>query len=126
MKILGNAHGLIWRRVRMYYHRLPNLRVILQVEMVVKIRKGIRSKYFLNHECNCNCTTNMKVTCSCGGECRTYCVVYKVACRQCISFYVGKTQNTLKNRMEQHFQDVTQKVQYDKTRYFCGSFRSNF
>ena len=37
-----------------------------------------------------------------------------MTCRLCISVYVLNTQNTLKNRLEQNFQDVAQKVQLDK------------
>ena len=71
-------------------------------------------KYFLNRECNCNSTTKVKVTCEYKGECRACCAVYKVKCRLCLSVYLGNTQNALKKRMEQHFQDVAQKVHHDK------------
>ena len=36
---------------------------ILQGYIVSNIRKGIRSKYFPNFECNCNYTTKVKGTC---------------------------------------------------------------
>ena len=34
--------------------------------------------------------------------------------QKCLSVYVVSTQNTLKNRMEKHFQYLAQKVQYNK------------
>ena len=60
--------------------------------------------------------TKAKVPCAYGGECRARCVVYKVTCRLCISVYVGNTHTTPKNRTEQHFQEVDQKVHHDKNR----------
>ena len=108
------SHGLTFLRVRMYYPRFHNLGEILQGDMVGKFRKGIRSKYFLNRECNCNSTTKVKVTCAYKGECRTCCLFYKVIYRLCLSVYVGNTQNNLKKIMKRHFQDVAQKVHHDK------------
>ena len=35
-------------------------------------------------------------------------------CKNFLQVYVGNTQNTLKKIMEKHFQDVAQKLQYDK------------
>ena len=67
------------------------------------------SKDFPDRECNCNTNTKVKGRCAYGGECQRCCVIYKVTCKCCGDFYVGNTQNTLKKRMEQHFQDVAQK-----------------
>ena len=54
------------------------------------IRKGIRSKYFLNRECKCDSMTKEKGKCAYTVEYRAYCVVYKVTCRKFISVYVEK------------------------------------
>ena len=112
IKRFRNAHGLKWPRVRFSYHKFRNLGEILQSDLVRKIRKGVESKYLLNCEFNCNSTTKVKFTCACGGECRTFCVFYKVTCRQCLSVYVVITP---KKRTERHFQDVAQKVRYNKS-----------
>ena len=101
----------------MSYHRPPNLTEFLQGDMVGNIRKGFRSKYFLNHECNCNSNTKVKGTCDYGGECRACFVVYKVTCIQCISFYVGITIKTLKKRLEKQFLDVSKIVHHNKNSY---------
>ena len=98
----------------MSYHRPPNLTEFLQGDMVGNIRKGFRSKYFLNHECNCNSNTKVKGTCDYGGECRACFVVYKMTCILCLSVYVRNNINSPKKRIEQHFQDVAQTVHYDK------------
>ena len=37
-----------------------------------------------------------------------------MTCKKCLSVYVGNTQNTPQKRMEQHFQDMAQKVQHHK------------
>ena len=98
----------------MYYHIFPYLREILQGDMVGKLRKGIRSKHFLNRECICSSTTKVKVTCYYGGDCRVCCVVYKVMCKIFLSMYVAKYSKHPPKRMEQHSEDAAQKVQHDK------------
>ena len=40
-------------------------------------------------------------------------MVYNLICNICILVYVGNTQNNIKI-MEQHFQDVAQKIQHDE------------
>ena len=47
----------------------------------------------------------------------------QVTCKCCGDFYVVNTQNTLKKRMEQHFQDVAQKVANNKS---SDSFAAHF
>ena len=70
IKILQKAHGLKWLRVRMSYHRFPNLGEVLQGDMIGKLRKGIGSKYLLDRECNCSSTTKVKFECAYEGDCR--------------------------------------------------------
>ena len=76
----------------MSYHRYPNLSEVLQGDMIGKLRKGIGLKDFLDHECNCSSTTKVKYECAYEGDCRAYCIVYKVTCKKCLSVYVGNTQ----------------------------------
>ena len=106
----------------MYYHILPNIGEILQVDMVSKTRQNLAYKDFLDREWNCNTTTKVKGRCAYGGEFCRCCVIYNVTCKCCGNFYVGNTQNTLK-RMEQHFQDVAKKVTNNKNSdYFAAHF----
>ena len=39
---LQKSHGLKWLRLRIYYHRFPNIGLTLQGDIVGKLRKGIR------------------------------------------------------------------------------------
>ena len=66
IKIPQKYHGLKWFLVRMYHRWFPNLGEILKVDMVVKIREIIGSKYFPNRECNSNSKTKVKGTCAYG------------------------------------------------------------
>ena len=50
-------------------------------------------------------------------------MVYIVTSKIHLSVYVGNTLNTLKNRMEQKFQDMLQKLQHDKS---LDTFAANF
>ena len=81
--------------------------------MVSKLRRYLESKYFLDRECNKNSTKNLNVRCVYGSECSRCCVIYKVTCKCCGEFYISNTQKNLKNRTEQHFQDVAQKAMND-------------
>ena len=111
----------------MAYHRYPNLGELLQGDLVSKIRCNLASKDFLDRECNCNTTTKVKSRCEYGGECSRCCVIYKVTCKWCGDFYVVNTQDNLKKRMEQHFQDVAQKVMNDKnSESLAAHFDNNF
>ena len=93
---VNNAHDLKWLRVRMSYHRFPNLGEVLHGDMIGKLRKGIGSKDFLDREYNCSSSTKVKGECAYEGDCRACCIVYKVTCKKRLSVYVGNTQNTLK------------------------------
>ena len=100
----------------MSYNQFPNIGGFLKGDIVGNISKGIGLKYISNHECNCNSTIKVKGTCAYRGESGACCVIYKVKCKQFISFYVGNTKNNLKKRTGRHLQYVTQKVYHDKTR----------
>ena len=65
----------------MSYHRFPNLGEILQGDLVGKLIEGIGSKDFLNRECHCSSTKKVKVESAYEGDCRAFCVVYKVTCK---------------------------------------------
>ena len=96
-KILWKAHNLRSLWTKFYYHQFPNLVEILHGDPLRKIREGIDSKGFLNHEYNFNSTTKVKVICAYGGEYIVCCVVYKVKFKLHILLYVVNTLNILKN-----------------------------
>ena len=107
----------------MSYHRFPNLGELLQGDLISKIIRDLASKDVLDRECNCNTNTKVNGRRINGGGCRRCYVIYKVTCKCYGDFYVGNTQNTVKKRMEQHFQDVAQKVANDKN---SDSFAAHF
>ena len=78
IKKLRDYNGIIWLRLRMSYHRSPNLGELSQGDLVSKIRRDLASKDFLDRECNCNTTTKVNGRCVYGGECLICCVIYKV------------------------------------------------
>ena len=47
------------------------------------------------------------------GECRIFCVVYKVTCKYCGNFHIGNTQKHT-DKKDIHFQNLSQKVIQDK------------
>ena len=44
IKKLQKSHGLQWLRVKMSYHRFPNIDEILQGDMIGKLKEGIGLK----------------------------------------------------------------------------------
>ena len=69
IKKLRDSNGIKWLRTRMSYHRFPNLGELLQGDLVIKIRRNLASKDFIDTECNCNTNTKVKGKCAYGGEC---------------------------------------------------------
>jgi hypothetical protein len=125
IKELRNKHGLTWLRVTMSYHKFANLRGIFQSDLNKKLMEGIISRDFRDLECNCNKVTKIDGSCIYGGDCRKSCVVYKVSCRvpRCGQFYIGNTQQKMKNRQGQHLQDVKKLV---RTGEASDSFARHF
>ena len=48
IKKLRDSNGIKWLRMRMSYHRFPNLGELLQEDLVSKIRRNLASKDFLD------------------------------------------------------------------------------
>ena len=107
----------------MSYHRFQNLGELLQGDLTAKLREDIVSKDFMHRDCNCNKNCKVNGLCAYNGDCRKCCIVYKVTCRICGEIYIGNTQQTLKDRMKGHYNDVQQLVQNGK---FSDSFARHF
>ena len=45
--------------------------------LVIKLRKDLLSKYFVNRDCNCNSTTKPNIICTYKGEYNKCCIFYK-------------------------------------------------
>ena len=72
--------------------------------------------------CNCN-GGKVDDKCPYGGKCRETTLVYKVTCTVCDKQYIGNTQQTLKERMNGHYQDVRYLVKIGK---HSDSFAKHF
>ena len=102
-------------RISMSYHRFTNLLEILQGNLNAKLNKGIDSMDFMDLPCNCSrCTKNAQGHCVYNGECRTSIVVFKAEADDG-SYYIGSTQQHLKDQMKGHHNDVQKLVNLGKT-----------
>jgi len=100
LKQLRDKHGLKWLRLRMAYHRYPNVNEHLQTDLTKKIMSGVESRDF-SQSLQCNCSPAHKFRdgeCIYNGDCRRFCTIYRATCRLCNKVYIGNTQQTLKGR----------------------------
>jgi GIY-YIG catalytic domain len=88
----------------MSYHRFTNLRELFQGDLSKKLTMDVASQDFENLECNCR--TGSVNKCGYNNLCRKSIVVYKIECKTTSKIYIGNTQQFLKKRMQQHFNDV--------------------
>jgi hypothetical protein len=111
IKRIKDRFNLAWLRVSMSYHRFNNLRETFQADLTTKLSEDIVSLDFKNLACNCQKKSkDDKGLCIYGGACRKSIVVYKTTCLTTGKVYIGNTQQHLKKRMQQHFQDVRKMV----------------
>ena len=129
LKNLKRKHNLKWLRLSMSYHKFSNLRVILQGDLTSKLMEEVGSKDFEELSCNCYNSTKVNGKCAYDGKCRSSMVVYEAKCKCCGKAYIGNTQQKLKTRMTQHFNDtrkvVNCGVQIDGNKSFVER-KSNF
>ena len=103
IKTLQDAFSLSWLWVRMLYHWFTNLHELLHGDLDEKLNADIFLKDFENKQCNFNMQSTGNDGCPYNGQCRQYCVIYKVNCKDCGKIYIGQTQQSLKDRMTAHF-----------------------
>ena len=106
IKILRDRYNLLWLRTSMSYHKFPNLREQLQADLGGKLNKNVGSLDFDTLPCNCNIRTKINDECPYNNLCRHSIVVYKATCRTTQKFYIGCTQQKLKARFNQHFNET--------------------
>ena len=127
LKRLRDKYNLKWLRTSMSYHRFPNLGEIFQGDLNTKLMDNITSKDFMDRECNCTNATTVNGKCIYSGNCRKSIVIHKATCKECGCFYIGNTQQKLKNRMNQHFADAKNLVNKgDFSDSFAKHFASHF
>ena len=90
----------------MSYHIFINLSELLNGDLAAKIGWGIFSKDLMDRECNCYLPSKVNRKCVYEGKCRHQCIIYEVECSMCDDIHIGKTQKTLKKRMDGHFSDL--------------------
>ena len=57
-------------------------------------------------KCNCRSTHKPSGRCMYREECETTGVIYKITCKDCGDYYLGKTARSLKIRCQEHYQHV--------------------
>ena len=92
-----------------------------------KLMANIIDKEKPDRKCNCNKQTIKYVTddngeivnkmCLFKNKCRIGMVVYKLTCKRTGKFYIGKTQNYLKDRTMEHFQDVWKEINSGRKKF---------
>ena len=104
IKKLKAKHNLNWLRTTVSYQRFNNLRELFNSDVTTKLNANVISKDFASLPCNCK---NRNTTgCNYNDVCRERMIVYRVECKTTGKSYIGCTQNTLKKRMQGHFNDI--------------------
>ena len=103
-------YDLKWLRVRMTHKRHMNLKEMLLGDITKKIMQGIDDYEYVKKtkkgKCNCRSTHKPNGECLYKEECETKAVIYKISCKCCNSFYIGKTSRSLKSRCQEHYQGL--------------------
>ena len=71
---------------QMTYHEFLNLGELIQGSFVIKLRKGLASKYLFNRDWNCKYTTKVNGKCAYKVEFHECCIFQKVPYRGCGGF----------------------------------------
>ena len=83
-----------------------------------KVMKGIMDSELADRPCNCNVKSLLpNGKCMYGGKCRTSMVVYELKCKVSGKSYIGKTQDYLKRRTQQHAGDVRKVIESGRAKY---------
>jgi len=107
---LKKKYSMGWLRHRMVYKRHSNLKELLLGQLQQKCMEGVVIASDLkkrgDEKCRCQAKYKPDGRCPYGEECETRAVIYKITCRCCKDYYLGKTQNSLKERCQEHYHDV--------------------
>ena len=104
---LKRKYGFGWLRPRMCYRRHRNLREYLLADANAKLMRNIVDEDTKPQACNCQQRVrNSSGECIFGGQCRTAGVVYKITCKCCGDYYIGKTQRYVRKRTHEHVTDT--------------------
>ena len=106
--------NLSWLRVQISYHKFNNLYELLNRDLAAKTRRGIISIDLMYRSCNCSLPSKVIDECVYEGKYLGKGLIYEVKCSMCEAIYIGKIQNTLQKRKENHFSDLLQLLKMDK------------
>ena len=111
----------------MSYHKFSNVREIFNGDLTTKLMADIESQDYVTRSCNCNVRTKIDGQCIYKGKCRQSIVVYKATCKCCGKFYIGNTQNKVKDRIYTHLNETRNLVRNGvKSDSFASHFASHF
>ena len=100
---------------------------MFQADLNDKLMEGIVSKDFKDRPCSCNARSLVNGKCIYGGNCRSCVVVYEAKCKICKCSYVVNTQQQLKQRINQHCNDVVKLVNCgERSDSFASHWGSHF
>jgi len=116
---LTKKYKLSWLRTEIAYSKHTNFGEKLNGDLNNKVMKGIMDSELADRPCNCNIKSLLpNGKCMYGGNCRKSMVVYELNCGVTGKSYIGKTQDYLKKRTQQHATDVW------KVRHSCWNSKS--
>jgi hypothetical protein len=102
----------------MSYHKFLNLGEKFNSDLSGKVMKDKIDMEKMDRPCNCNKSTLLdNGHCLYEDQCRKSMVVYDLECKLCNSHYVGKTQQYLKERTQEHFGDVWKVIETGREKY---------
>ena len=105
-KVYEKIYNFLWLRTSMLYHKFSNLQEQFKADLGGKLNKNVGSLDFDTLPCNYNTRKKVNGECPYNNICCKSIVVYKATCDITKKFYIGCTQQKLKNRITQHFNEA--------------------
>jgi len=123
---LTKKYKLSWLRTEIAYSKHTNFGEKLNGDLNNKVMKGIMDSELADRPCNCNIKSLLpNGKCMYGGNCRKSMVVYELNCGVTGKSYIGKTQDYLKKRTQQHATDVWKVIESGRAKYGHDKWRGS-
>ena len=118
IKRLAAEHNIKGLRFKMAYQKFSNFGEKLNADLNNKVMANIIDFDLMDRKCNCNKKSKLDDgRCHYDGDCRKSMVVYDARCEVTGKSYVGKTQDYLKTRTQQHVTDVWKTIESGRRKY---------
>ena len=102
----------------MAYQKFSNFVEKLNADLNNKVMANIIDSNLMDRKCNCNRKPKLDDgRCHYDGDCRKSMVVYELKCNVTGKNYIGKTQDYLKARTQQHVTDVWKVIESGSRKY---------